>query len=394
MSDTRNPREGSRSTSLVGSQIEVEIEKMAVGGAGLARHDGLVVFVDFAAPGDKLKVQITEHKKNLAFADIIEILQPGPQRIQPLCQHFGKCGGCSWQHISAEEQLKQKELILRDSLKEILKTRAVDIKPIIPSPRNFQYRNRVQMTFTGQVLAFRGKRSHDLIPIESCELVEESLKSTIKSKNFKTMKSGVRYDLRLKMDDPKPQITALDEDVELVGFSQVNRFQNEDLIQAVVSALKPAAESDLYEFYAGAGNFTFPILKALKWRHVWAVEGSPALVTLAHSQIQTENISNKKLTFHLSDVSQFLRTKWPRPEDVVYLDPPRIGADEFVIKTIAQSKPRQILYLSCHPVTLARDLGRLLSLAPEYNLDFVQPFEMFPQTDHMETLVSLSLTQK
>lgn len=393
MSNQQNEGKGGSRTSLVGSQIQVEIEKMTVGGAGLARHGGLVVFVDFAAPGDTLLVEVTEHKKNLAFARIIKVLNPGPHRITPKCKHYGHCGGCSWQHLSREEQLKQKELILRDSLKEIVKLRNPEIRPIVASPRDFQYRNRVQMTFDGHKLGFRAKRSNELVAIDECHLVEEPLQQLISAPKNKSFQNQIRYDLRLSTDGLQPQLTALNEDVELVGFSQVNRFQNEDLIQAVLNSLHSPEGADLYEFYAGAGNFTFPILERHKFSHVWAVEGSSALVKIAHSELQSKNISNKRVTFHLSDVGQFLKRQWPRPQDVVYLDPPRVGADEFVIKTLAQSKPKQILYLSCHPVTLARDLQRLLSHASDYKIEFVQPFEMFPQTDHVETLVSLSLTK-
>lgn len=380
----------SRSKSLVGSRIQVRIEKMVIGGAGLARTDGLVIFVDYAAPNDLLLVEIIEHKKNLAFGKIVEVIQPGPNRTQAPCQHYGICGGCSWQHISAKEQLKQKEIILKDALKEVLRSHPIEILPIIPSPKNFEYRNRVQMTFTGDRFAFRGKRSHDLVPVESCKLVEEPLRTLIEMVGSNKYKTQVRYDLRIQPESQKPLATPLNDDIELVGFSQVNRFQNYDLIQAVVSALKSHPQVDLYEFYAGSGNFTFPILKDHKFAHVWAIEGSPALVEVAHEEIQSHNISNKRISFHLGDVGHFLKSKWPTDKDIVFLDPPRIGADEFVIKTIAASRPAQIVYLSCHPVTLARDLKRLFHQAPDYRIDFIQPFEMFPQTDHIETLISLS----
>ncbi|MFN8791782.1 MAG: class I SAM-dependent RNA methyltransferase [Bdellovibrionales bacterium] len=393
MAKSKSTGEDEQKSSLVGSQVQVQIEKMTVGGAGLARHDGLVIFVDFAAPGDELLIEIIEHKKNLAYGRLLKVVKPGPSRVSPPCPHFGTCGGCSWQHLDQPEQLRQKELLLRDSLKGLRLSSKTEFFPIVPSPRSYQYRNRVQMTFQGERLAFRAKRSHDLVPIRECHLVESPLQEMIQNPPAKTLKPSTRYDLRIPQEGAKPQLTALSDETEIVGFSQVNRFQNEDLIAAVLKAFEGSAPADLYEFYAGSGNFTFPLVERFKFSHVWAVEASPALVKLAHQQIQEKNLSSKRISFHLADVSAFLKRQWPRREDAVFLDPPRIGADEFVMKTLAQARPHKIVYLSCHPVTLARDLQRLLNLAPEYQVERVQPFEMFPQTDHLETLVSLSLTQ-
>ena len=374
---------------MVGDKVQLRIEKLTVGGAGLGRHNGLVIFVDYAAPGDLLQVQITEEKKNLSFAKIEKILEPGPSRVKPPCPHFGECGGCSWQHISHEEQLRQKNSLVVDSLKELLKIQNFEIKPILPSSHEFNYRNRIQVTAQNNRWNFRKKHSHDFVQINDCHLVEAPLREVIKNPP-KTLKNNVRYDLRL-LDDSQVLTTALDEDVELVGFSQVNRFQNQELIDHVLACLPDTYAGDLFEFYAGSGNFTFPIVAKKSFRHVWAVEGSALLTQKAHQVIQDQNISSKKLSFHLGDVGQFLKTRWPQDNDLVFMDPPRIGAEESVIKTLALSRPRQIVYLSCHPVTLGRDLKRLLTLESRYKIQFVQPFEMFPQTDHVETLVSIAL---
>ena len=374
---------------MVGEQVELRIEKMAVGGAGLGRHNGLVIFVDYAAPGDLLLVEITEAKKNLSFAKIVKILEPSPARVKAPCPYFGVCGGCSWQHISREEQLKQKQLLVEDSLKEIQKLQSFEVRKLLPSPQDYFYRNRIQMTALNGGWNFRKKHSHDFVQVKDCLIVEEPIRKVVQNPP-KNLKNSVRYDLRIS-ESNETLITALDEDVELVGFSQVNRFQNQELIDHVLAALPAESSGELFEFYAGSGNFTFPITSQKTFGHVWAVEGSPVLVKKAHQLIQQQNISSKKLSFHLGDVGQFLKTRWPKKDDVVFLDPPRIGADESVIKTLGLSKPRQIVYLSCHPVTLGRDLKRLLALEKSYKINFVQPFEMFPQTDHVETLVSITL---
>ncbi len=362
---------------------------MTVGGAGLGRHNGLVLFVDYAAPGDLLLVEITEEKKNLSFAKIVKILEPSPERIEAPCPYFGECGGCSWQHLSRNEQLKQKHNLIVDSFRELQKIQTFEIRPLLQSPKDLHYRNRIQVIAENGQWHFRKKHSHQLVAIQDCLLVEAPLRKTLEQ-SPSNIKSGVRYDLRLDRDS-KVLVTALDENVELVGFSQVNRFQNDELIDHVIESLSQNGSGDLFEFYAGSGNFTFPILNKKNYNHIWAVEGSPALVRMAHDLIQQQNISSKKLSFHLGDVGQFLKTRWPKSQDVVFLDPPRIGAEESVIKTLGLSRPRQIVYLSCHPVTMARDLKRLLAIEKSYKIEFIQPFEMFPQTDHVETLASVTL---
>ncbi len=374
---------------MVGEQVQLRIEKMAVGGAGLARHNGLVIFVDYAAPGDLLLAEIIEEKKNVSFAKIVKVLEPGPNRVKPPCPYFGECGGCSWQHLAPVEQLRQKHLLVEDSLKEIQKIQPFEIRPMLPSSEHYYYRNRIQVTALNGNWHFRKKHSHDFVQIQDCLIAEEPIRQVLQNPP-QNLKNNVRYDLRLS-EDSKVTTTALDEDVELVGFSQVNRYQNQEIMEHVLASLPKSSDADLYEFYAGAGNFTFPIVGQKSYSHVWAVEASPVLVKKAQEQIQKQNISTKKLSFHLGDVGQFLKTRWPKTNDVVFLDPPRIGTDESVIKTLALSRPRQIVYLSCHPVTLNRDLKRLLSFEKSYKIQFVQPFEMFPQTDHVETLVSVTL---
>ncbi len=362
---------------------------MTVGGAGIGRHNGLVVFVDYSAPGDTLLVEITEKKKNFSSAKIIKILDPSPSRVKPPCPYFEKCGGCSWQHLSRKEQLYQKQILVEDSLRGLSKTHEFSISPIIPSPQEYHYRNRIQVTAVDGTWNFRRRHSHDFISIQDCLLVEEPLRTALRAPPPQTSQA-TRYDLRLT-EDLKTVITPLDNQVELVGFSQVNRFQNTQLIDEVLSSLVPRPDGNFFELYAGGGNFTFPLLENKNFSHIWAVEASPLLVHQAHQEIQRKNISPKKLSFHLGDVGGFLSSRWPYKNDSVFLDPPRVGASPSVIQTLGLSRPSQILYLSCHPVTLGRDLKQLLQLTPQYKIDFVKPFEMFPQTDHVETLVSLSL---
>lgn len=382
-----------KKSSLVGEKISIQIEKMVVGGQALARHEGLVVFVDDAAPGDQLTVQITEHKKNLAYAQVLSLDSSSQLRAKPVCTHYGICGGCSWQHLNSVTQLDQKQKIVESSLRALLAEQSIQLLPIIKSPVSFNYRNRVQMTFDGKDLCFYGRRSQNLIPIHQCELAEKPINDFIQSGKKKNFKPQQRYEIRISETNPDyAESFLVSEDTTQSNFSQVNRFQNQDLIDSAIKALKSDSQSRLFELYAGSGNFTFPFYKNLNFKEIIAVEGSQKLVSLAHHKIQAENISAKKLNFFVGDVEGFLNVSWPKSDDVVFLDPPRIGSSETTMKILAISKPRQIVYLSCHPVTLARDLQWLMQYQPRYKIEFIQPFEMFPQTEHVETLVSLTLT--
>jgi len=383
----------SKKSSLVGEKISIQIEKMVVGGQALARHEGLVVFVDDAAPGDRLTVEITEHKKNLAYAQIISLDTASHLRVQPACLHYGTCGGCSWQHLDSSTQLDQKQKIVESSLRSLIATQLVQVLPIIKSSVSFNYRNRVQMTFDGKDLCFFGRRSQNLIPIQQCELAEKPINDFIKSGKKKNLKAKQRYEIRISETHPDyAESFLVAEDSAHSNFSQVNRFQNQDLIDSAIKALKSDSQTRLFELYAGSGNFSFPFHKSLNFKEIIAVEGSQKLVSLAHQKILSENISAKKLNFFVGDVESFLNVSWPTGHDVVFLDPPRIGSTEATMRILALSKPRQIVYLSCHPVTLARDLQWLIQYQPRYKIEFIQPFEMFPQTEHVETLVSLTLT--
>lgn len=384
----------STQTSLVGNEITLTIEKMVVGGAAMGRFEGLVVFVDDGAPGDELLVTVTEHKKNLAYGKIKKILQPSNQRITPPCIHAGLCGGCSWQHLNAESQLDQKQQLVESALRPLLKIQQIKVNQILPSPETFHYRNRVQMTYDGKNFNFFAKRSHNLIPVQECLIAEEPINQFLKSPKKTSIKTKARYEIRMSNSENQSVecIEAGEDSIEL-GFSQVNRFQNNQLIEQSIKQLQSSSESRLFELYAGSGNFTFPFYNSHNFKEILAVEGSQKLVQMAHKKIQADNISPKKLNFFQSDVELFLKSQWPIHEDVVFMDPPRVGSSEFIMKTLALSKPRQIVYLSCHPVTLNRDLIWLLNHEPRYKLNSIQPFEMFPQTDHVETLVSLTLTE-
>lgn len=368
------------------SEINIEIEKLSLGGSGIAKHQGLVIFIPYSVPGDVLKIKIVEKKKNFAKAEIVEIIKAGPSRVQAPCHYYEKCGGCNWQHIEYSEQLRQKDLIAREQLKEFI-TEKTKLLPIQPSPEPFRYRNRVQIHFDGKNFGFRERKSHKTINIEDCLITEESITSQF-AKTKSNLKSAQRVQLSLSQEGQL--ISSIEENHEdLSGFSQVNRFQNEKLIKQVLEFSKYFSYKTIWDFYAGSGNFTFPLLNQHREAHVIAVELNTDAVAQAQEKIKSLSLSPKKARFYLSDVGAFLKRTLTEKSDLILLDPPRTGCSEEVMNNLSTQIFQKMLYISCNPSTLARDLRILITKNPHLRLSKMQVFDMFPQTDHIEVLAEL-----
>ncbi len=372
--------------SLLGQTIPLKIEKLAVGGDGLGRFNGMVIFVPFTVPGDEILAEITEHKKNHAFGIIKEVISNSLERAVPPCPYYFSCGGCNWQHVEPKAQLKYKELLVAENLKKFLRL-DIPVLPIIPSPKNWRYRNRIQLSSQGPLLGFRKRNSHQIIDIKDCLITEEALTNCLPLIRNKLENSSQRIELFLT-EKGVPQWEKVAETGEGVGFSQVNRFQNEDLIRTVLDWITTQPQSIL-ELYAGSGNFTWPLAKKFPKASYQAVELSDLLVQRA--QIMKQRFPS--VQFLAADVEAFLKRSAVQKHDLVFLDPPRQGTTAYVMEALASARPSQILYLSCHPVSLTRDLSVFLKASEnqgtKYRITRVQPFEMFPHTDHVETLIEL-----
>jgi 23S rRNA (uracil1939-C5)-methyltransferase len=368
--------------------VSIKIEKLAVGGSGLARHDGLVIFVPYTVPGDEVLVEITEKKSNHAFAEVKEFIKKSSERIEAPCPYYMSCGGCNWQHIDQKAQLKHKETLVSENLKKFLGF-DVEIKSIIASPQSWRYRNRIQLSAEDGLLGFKKRKSHSVIDIKDCLIAEEALVQALPDIRKSLKKEKKRIELFLT-EQKEARWEEYENPDEAIGFSQVNRFQNEDLIKSVLSEVMPSCKSIL-ELYAGSGNFTWPLAKKFPAAAITAVELNPKLVSRAHQRKK----DFPKVQFFSSDVDAFLRRSPVDQHDLVFLDPPRPGCSEYTMKALGAAGIPHVLYLSCHPVSLGRDLSTFLKAAKQakkdYKITLVQPFEMFPQTDHVETLVSLRL---
>ncbi|MES2964791.1 MAG: class I SAM-dependent RNA methyltransferase [Bdellovibrionota bacterium] len=382
-----------------GEKIELVIDRLSVGGRGVARHEGVVIFVPNAAPGDRLMVELSQVKKSFAEAEIVRILEPSLHRVTPPCPVAGVCGGCTWQHVEYPEQLRQKQGLVRESLRKFsgFDVSAEDsVQPTVPSPKPFRYRNRVQLHFDRGRLGFFRKGSRELVDITDCPITDEAIASKIPELKTSIGKNGAgRFEMLLTRDGgvTRRNATSIDGDhVDHGGlaFSQVNTEQNEALVQAVVATvvdlLGPDQTGTIYDLYCGNGNFTFPLAKALPNSKLVGVELNIESIRIAREQSVSLGLA-ERINWHIQDVGTFLTNESVPTGSILLLDPPRVGCTPDVITALAASNVSRIVYVSCHPVTLGRDLNGLREAG--FKLRSVVPFDMFPQTDHVETLAVL-----
>ena len=386
-----------------GDVIEVKIEKIVPRGFGLGFAEKLTVLVPLAAPGDVVRVRIREIKKRLAFADIVEIVQPGPQRIAPPCPHFGTCGGCDFQQMDYDAQLAAKAGIIRDCLHRIGKIEYEAEIPVIPSPNPFAYRSRARwhLDTKAHTFGYFRRDSNDVIDIERCPILTPDMQSTLDKQ-----RQDVNWNL---FWSEKPEIeaasgeggvvstfsreiskSAAEISVETAGetyaytaetFFQANRFLIEKLIE---TAIGDATGGTAFDLYCGVGVFSLPL--ARRFKKVIGVEESTTAIGFAKKNAKRAGIQN--LDFSNRSVEQFLFANKTKQIDFVLIDPPRSGTEKQTIPQLAALKPRQISYVSCEPSILARDLLFLLDAG--YAIDSITALDLFPQTHHVETIVRLS----
>ncbi len=420
--------------------FNVKIEKLVYGGDGLAYHDGKTVFVPFVLPGEEVEVIPIEESRKLVRALPAQVMQAAADRIQPHCSYFARCGGCHYQHLSYDDQLQLKVNILRETLRRLGKLDWKEEIPVHASPP-WNYRNRVQLKLAphpvvAEVLqvGFFCAGSHNLCAVEQCPLVSPKLNHLIAVFNRLSAARGLPLSLRgaeaftddrdqtfwLTLSAPRIDFdaaafaetlrTELDGLLSLQfhqtsadqrrtdglgwtywnagtqrwrvshqSFFQVNRHLVPTAIERATTGLEGKVALDLY---AGVGLFTRAL--AEKFARVVAVEaGTEAAADLAANVADLEGVETRATT-----VANFLRRS-PEKCDVAVLDPSRTGLERGVAEALAELAPPRLVYLSCDPATLARDLARL---APHYRVSEIELLDLFPQTFHIEALARLERT--
>lgn len=389
----------------IGDVIDVKVEKIVPRGFGLGFAEQLTVMVPLAAPGDELRVRITQLKKRLAFAEIVEIRQPGPTRITPPCPYFGRCGGCDFQQLRYDAQLNAKVDIIRDCLHRIGKIEYQDIQ-IIPSPDEFGYRSRARwhLDRAKAAVGYMARDSHTVIDILECPILtpdlQDTLEATRKSLNWDLIwddnaqieaAAGVDGNVSVYSADlPQPAAgLSFEASGETYAFSAQTFFQaNKSLITPLIQAATAGTGGRLaLDLYAGVGLFALPL--ARRFERVVAVEENATSVAFARQN--AARLPDADIVIIDKGVDAFLDEYDAETPDLVVIDPPRSGPERTTIDAIAALKPQQISYVSCEPSILARDLRILLDRG--YEIEKITALDLFPQTHHVETVVRLSRAQ-
>ncbi len=348
-----------------GEQIEVTIEKVIFGGDGLARiSQGFVVFVPFAAEGDRVRVRITERKAHHARGEIVAMLQPGTARENPPCPYYARCGGCQYQHLSYAEECRLKENQVREAFARVGKMPAAPVRPIIAGANPYGYRNRITVHAESGRVGFRGIDGRELIDIRECLLARSEVNAQLARLRGNRPADG-HYSLR-------------DATVPPSGFFQANHDLHETLRGLIAGAL-PARGTTLLEGYCGGGFFTEIV--AGHFQRILAVDNDARTLRDAH-RLGLANVEWREgdAAFILPEELRVL-TEAAGKETSVLLDPPREGLPVRLAEALCLDPVAHLAYVSCDPATLARD-ARMLSKT--YRLVSVQPIDLFPRTAQIE----------
>lgn len=398
--------------------VEVEIKNLTYGGGAMGRlEDGRAVFVPFALPGERVRARLTQEKRGYARAELLEVLKPSAERIQPRCPHFGVCGGCHYQHMPYEAQLAAKQAILREQLERIGDIKDPPVRPVTPSEACWNYRNHVQFHIDGAGrMGFERTESNQVVAVKECHLPDPLLNGIWPQFDFEAVPGLERVGLRMGVDDvmlvlegndPVPpeftvemslsavyrgpddeKVMAGDAALEMEvkdrrfqvsagSFFQVNNGQAARMVDHLLNHLPLTPQTRLLEVYCGVGLFSSFLAEKV---------GDLAGIELAESACEdfaTNLDAFEHISLFMGAAEEVLPGLDYRP-DVVLVDPPRAGMARPALEAVIKLNPRTIGYVSCDPATLARD-ARLLIQAG-YRMEEIAPFDLFPQTYHIESI--------
>lgn len=416
-----------------------------------------VLFVPDALPGEEVTCRVTRVKKNYGTAKALERHNDSPDRTPPRCPHFGRCGGCQLQHMNYDAQLRLKTKTVIDALTRIGGIEKPPVENCVPSPSQWGYRNKASLPVQnfargGFIAGFYKPRSHDIVPFETCpvllpklevniktvlsylqktnltnfirhiifrtaQFTDESLCGVVGSRNLRkteieelkklaaknsSLINGLIYNKNISEGNfiwgdefttlygasvMKEAIGDFKYTFEISSFFQINSAQTQNLYKQAAELALEGSPQNILELYSGVGSLTAYLAKGAK--SVTAVESwEPAAKYMKENAAQN-NLSN--ITPHSGRAEDIAAALAENKYDAVVLDPPRTGCQPEVIDAIVKISPKRIVYVSCNPATLARDIKPLT--ANGYELTSAQPFDMFPQTGHVETVCQLSREQ-
>lgn len=356
--------------------VELTIHDIAFGGKGVGRDGGKAVFVPFTIDGEMISTAIVREKKQFGEGELVEIRGSSPHRVTPECPYFGHCGGCAYQHIDYPHQLEIKWRQVRDLLQRIGKITDPPMRPIVPSPNAYRYRNRITVHALNGVVGFFRHESNRLIDIEQCPISTDEVNQKLLQLRASNPRDG-HYTLRA---GNRPRI-----------FAQTNDAVAKALRELVVGMI-PANQELLIDAYCGAGFFAKALLD--KFDRVVGIDWDRFAIEEARKD------ATPKETYIAGDVEQELASRnggfltaelnkrrlENRRSLVIIVDPPSTGLTNAIRRSIIDLSPQTFVYVSCNPPTLARDLR---DFQDKFSIESVTPLDMFPQTAEIEVVVQL-----
>jgi tRNA/tmRNA/rRNA uracil-C5-methylase (TrmA/RlmC/RlmD family) len=372
-----------------GDKITLTIDDIAFGGEGVGRAhtaDGeLVVFVPFVLLGETVEAEITEVKKNFARAKLLRVEKASAERVEAPCGYFGKCGGCQYQHIAYAEQLRIKQKQIADLFERVGKIPREVVAPVIACPSPYGYRNRImvrsQWNKPEQKLNIGFIRGDcGLVEdIEKCIISEPAINEQLQRvRAHPPPKGGIKVVLRVQPDNWE-----LPPD----SFFQNNFFLLPALVETIGKFLGAGGARHLLDLYCGVGFFGIELANSIET--FIGVEYDRRAIQAAEKNALSRKITNGQfIPAKVEDVLPDLVNSISARETAVLIDPPRKGCGPEILKLLRETRPRQVIYVSCHPATMARDLN-ILCRENVFELSHVQPLDMFPQTQHVECVADL-----
>lgn len=388
-------------------EIEFEISTLTNLGEGLGRVDGWVVMVPFALPGEKIIARIWHNAKNFSRGDVVKILTPSPDRVEPRCPLFMQCGGCQYQNFFYEAQRAWKTRQVTELLEKIGGIKFA-VAPCHGSPKTFGYRSKItphfERPFPGRTdfpIGFLQEGSRKIIDIPACPIATDALNAALPKirENMRSraakgeFKRGVTVLMRETLEgvvtDHKAPVSERVGELTLKfvagDFFQNNPFILPEFVDYGVRAARGDACKYLVDTYCGSGLFALSAAKYFE--RVLGVEVSEDAVVKARENARGNGLANCEFVAGSSEII-FEKVTFPPAETAIIIDPPRKGCDEAFLTQLLAFEPQRIVYVSCGPDTQARDLKQILA-SGKYAIEAVQPFDLFPQTRHIENVAVL-----
>lgn len=374
-------------------RLTVKIQSVAFGGHGIGRVEGLVVFVPFTAPEDTVEIAIVERKKKFVRGRLLKIIEPSPGRIQPLCRYYGRCGGCSYQHIDYAFQRKIKQKQVGEVFARIGGMPEPPVREMIGSPRPYAYRGKAELHAArkagGVHLGFMDISGGQIADIERCEIMDETINDQIQKARslgadlpaqddfiFWSHPSGHGDETVTRVVNGREFL------VPRTGFFQANLYLTGRMVDEVARLMNEKTRGTVIDACCGSGLFSI-LLAPLAGRMI-GVEINEKSVNHARMNAERNNVGN--VDFICGDIESVLKQPNFKKEavDLMILDPPRAGLSPETLAAVCSMKIQDIIYISCNPATQARDIKFLSEQG--YRLVSLQPIDMFAQTEHIETI--------